>query len=213
MDMETLSIAGSFVSIVLGVFAICVSYHFYSKNKVTEQNLMILVTEIKTRTETVQGFVGSQYDTLLSHSLKPDPMSEKLLALLTTGRSLPTAPLPEPSESGPQSKEFSDLLVRWCYACLNAGAGYSLACMLIARMASMVNRYRIPVDSSVTMQFYQLSSEQVEATFRMLRIQPPDLIEKCGGDLIFQSLKDAKLKTTDEIRSMFEWQKHAVPDP
>ena|SRR5271157_3891784 len=91
MDILTvLSTAVGFMSLVLGGFAIWLSFQFYSKAKDAETRTAITLEAIKAQSEALQKLTGRWMDRFTRHATEPKPADQGLLALVNAMANLPT---------------------------------------------------------------------------------------------------------------------------
>ncbi len=91
MDALTvLNTAVGLMCLVLGGFAIWLSFQFYSKAKDTEMRTAITLEAIKAQSEALQKLTGRWMDRFTRHATEPKPADEGLLALVNAMANLPT---------------------------------------------------------------------------------------------------------------------------
>jgi len=91
--MEILNAAVGLMSLVLGGFAIWLSFQFFVKGKESEKQTAIMLEGIKTQTEALQKLTGRWMDRLTRYATEPRPADEGLKLLLSTMADLPTTML------------------------------------------------------------------------------------------------------------------------
>mgnify|MGYP003587795725 CR=1 FL=1 len=103
---EFWSLAGSIVSIVLGLFAICLSIYFFVQSKKTEQNISVSLAKIETQTDALQKLTGRQLDRLTKYVTQPKSSStdEAMAELIPVLKDLPKSLLSAPSASTPPAQ-------------------------------------------------------------------------------------------------------------
>ncbi|MEW6529848.1 MAG: hypothetical protein AB1473_03360 [Thermodesulfobacteriota bacterium] len=91
MDVFTvLNSAVGLMSLVLGGFAIWLSFQFYSKAKDAEKGTAVTLEAIKAQSEALQKLTGRWMDRFTRHATEPKPADEGLLALVNAMANLPT---------------------------------------------------------------------------------------------------------------------------
>jgi len=88
--LTVLNTAVGLMSLVLGGFAIWLSFQFYSKTKDAETRAAVTFEAIKAQSEALQKLTGRWMDRFTRHATEPKPADEGLLALVNAMANLPT---------------------------------------------------------------------------------------------------------------------------
>lgn len=119
--MEAISLAASLMSLVLGGFAIWLSFQFYTKGKDAETQGARTLEGIRAQTEALQKLTGRWMDRLTRYVTEPKPTDENLLTLVSTIADLPTTILAhlhvQPPPRGEASNEWREELVGDLVSC------------------------------------------------------------------------------------------------
>lgn len=89
-SFDILNTAVSLTSLILGGFAIWLSWVFYSKAKDTEKQTAVTLEAIKAQSDTLQRLTGRWMDRLTRYATEPRPADEGLMMLVNTMANLPT---------------------------------------------------------------------------------------------------------------------------
>ena len=127
--METLTVLNTAVgimSLVLGGFAIWLSFQFYSKATEAETRTAVTLEAIRAQSEALQKLTGRWMDRFTRHATEPKPADEGLLALVNAMANLPTTILthlrvysePRGTETTEEIKEAAIAEMVNCYVCL-----------------------------------------------------------------------------------------------
>lgn len=88
--MEALNMSVGLMSLVLGGFAIWLSWVFYSKAKEAEKQTAVTLEAIKAQSDALQRLTGRWMDRLTRYATEPRPADEGLMMLVNTMANLPT---------------------------------------------------------------------------------------------------------------------------
>ena len=88
--LDILNTSVSLMSLVLGGFAIWLSWVFYSKAKDVEKQTAVTLEAIKAQSDTLQRLTGRWMDRLTRYATEPRPADEGLMLLVNTMANLPT---------------------------------------------------------------------------------------------------------------------------
>ena len=121
--LAIINTAVGLMSIVLGLFAIWLSLHFYDRAKDSEKATTTALEAIRAQSDALQRLTGRWMDRFTRHATEPRPADEGLMALVSAMADLPTTilttlritPAAEPGQLEPLRAELVDSYIGLYY--------------------------------------------------------------------------------------------------